>query len=94
MTWRDRLREAVQESGMKHSIIAMDAGIAKETLSRVLNGSHPRPSFETVVRIAHATGYTVGWLLGERGYSFGPEDVKQLRKAAAIIAAAVGDGTE
>ena len=91
MMWRARLREAVRRSGMKHSIIALDAGIAPETLSRVLNAKHGRPMFNTIVRITHATGHTVGWLLEERGYTLDPEQVKQLRKAAAIIADATAD---
>jgi transcriptional regulator with XRE-family HTH domain len=72
---------------MKHSIIALDAGIAPETLSRILNATHAQPAFETVIRIAHATGHTVGWLLEERGYMLSPEEVRQLRRAAAIIEA-------
>ncbi|MGZ5443135.1 MAG: hypothetical protein ACXW5U_22960 [Thermoanaerobaculia bacterium] len=70
---------------MKHSIIAMDAGIAPETLSRVLNAAHVNPAFETVIRITHATGHTVGWLLGERGYSLSPDQVRGLQRAATII---------
>lgn len=94
MNWRERLREAVRRSGMKHSIIAMDAGIAPETLSRVLNAKHARPAFDTIVRITHATGHTVGWLLGERGYTFSPEQVRELRRAAAIIETATGEGSK
>ena len=86
--WRERLREAVERCGEKHSVIAFDAGIAPETLSRILNATNAFPGFETIVRITHATGNTVGWLLGERGYSFDPEEVRQLRRAAAIIATA------
>jgi transcriptional regulator with XRE-family HTH domain len=93
-TWRDRLREAVRRSGKKHSTIARDAGIAPETLSRVLSAKHGSPAFETVVRIAHATGHSVGWLLEERGFSFSPEQVRELRKAAAIIEAVTGDGSK
>src|SRR3954468_869342 len=83
--WRARLREAVRRSGRKHSVIARDAGIAPETLSRVLNSSHARPTLETIVHIAHATGHTVGWLLRERGFFLSPDQVKRLREAAAII---------
>lgn len=85
--WRERLREAVRRSGMKRSVIALDAGICPETLSRILNAAHARPAFETIVRITHATGHTVGWLLEERGYSLSPDQVEQLRDAAAIIEA-------
>jgi transcriptional regulator with XRE-family HTH domain len=66
--WRVQLRSAVERSGRKHAAIAYDAGIAPETLSRVLNASHARPAFGTVVRIAHAAGHSVAWLLGERGF--------------------------
>jgi transcriptional regulator with XRE-family HTH domain len=90
VTWHDRLREAVRRSGMKHSVIALDAGIAPETLSRVLSATHARPAFETVVRIAHASGHTVGWLLSERGYSLSPDQVRDLRRAAEIIERATG----
>jgi transcriptional regulator with XRE-family HTH domain len=77
----------VQRSGRKHSAIAYEAGIAPETLSRVLNAAHARPAFETVVRITHATGHTVGWLLAERGYALDAEQVRQLWRVAAIIEA-------
>jgi hypothetical protein len=83
--WRDRLRVAVERSGRKHAAIAWAAGIAPETLSRVLNAVHAQPAFDTVVHIVHATGHTVGWLLAERGYSLSPDQVRDLRRAAAII---------
>jgi hypothetical protein len=85
--WRDRLRVAVERSGQKHAAIAWAAGIAPETLSRVLNAVHAQPAFDTVVHIVHATGHTVGWLLAERGYSLSPDDVKRLRAAAETIEA-------
>lgn len=90
--WRDRLREAVRRSGMKHSVIARDAGIAPETLSRILNDKHARPAFRTVARIVHATGHTVGWVLNERGYSLSPDQVRDLRRAAKIIDDVTGAG--
>ena len=87
--WRARLRAAVQRSGRKHSAIARDAGIAPETLSRVLNYSHAHPGFETVARIAHAAGETVGWVLDERGYALSSAHVRRLREASAAIAEAI-----
>lgn len=85
MTWRERLREAVRDSGQKHAIIALDAGVAPETLSRILAGRDVRPSLDTIARIAHASGCTVGWLLGEPGYSLTADQVRDLRRAATII---------
>jgi transcriptional regulator with XRE-family HTH domain len=89
--WRDRLRQAIRESGMTQSLIARRAGIAPETLSRILSGNHSRPEFSTIVRIARAVRASVGWLLQERGYAFNEEQVKQLRKAAAIITEAMAE---
>ncbi len=58
--WRERLRRAAQQHSArahrKQAAIAQDAGIAPATLSRILNGQHAHPLFETVVRI----GYLVG----------------------------------
>lgn len=83
--WRERLRLAVERDGRKHSVIAREAGLTPETLSRVLTGAHNRPQFETVVRITHACGTTVGWLLSEHGYSLSTQQRRQLRDAAAVI---------
>ena len=86
MMWRERRREAVEHSGKKYSALAYDAQPTPETLSRILSAKHAHPPFEIVVRITHATGHTVGWLLGEKGYSLSPDQVRDLRRAAAIIA--------
>lgn len=71
--WRERLRQAVKNRAAitwtKESVIAREAGIAPETLSRVLNKRHARPSFETVVRIALAAKESVAYLIGERALS-------------------------
>jgi transcriptional regulator with XRE-family HTH domain len=83
--WRDRLRIAVARDGRKQAAIAWQAGIAPETLSRILTGRNARPQLETVARITRACGVTVGWLLSER-YAFTDDELRQLREAAAIIA--------
>jgi SOS-response transcriptional repressor LexA len=83
--WRKRLREAVARSGRKQSWIAREAGIAPETLSRVLTSSVTHPSFDVVIRIARALNESVGWLLDERGYSLSSEEQKQLRDVACFL---------
>lgn len=83
--WRDRLREAVARSGKKHSVVAHDAGVAPETLSRILNAAHQNPSFETILRIAHAVGENVGWLANERGFFLSSDEQKELQKAVALL---------
>ena len=51
-----------------------------ETLSRILSSAHQGPSFDTIVRIAHAVNENVGWLLDERGFSLSTDEQKQLQK--------------
>jgi hypothetical protein len=62
--WRERLRQAVRNRAAitwtKESMVARDAGVAPETLSRVLKARHVRPSYDTVLRIAHAAQENVG----------------------------------
>jgi transcriptional regulator with XRE-family HTH domain len=82
--WRQRLREAVKRSGRKHSDIAWAAGITPETLSRILNKRHGAPHLQTVTRIAHEIGVTVGWLLDEREFRIGASEREQLRQAAQV----------
>jgi len=83
--WRERLRVAVERSGRKHSAIAREAGVAPETLSRILTATHHRPNFETIVRIAGAVNENVGWLLEERGFALSSDEQKQLRKAVRFL---------
>ena len=83
--WRHRLRAAIERTGKKHSYIARKAGIDPATLSRVLNGYHPRVGFDLVVSVTYAAGETVGWLLKEHGYTFSADERAKLRDAAATI---------
>jgi SOS-response transcriptional repressor LexA len=83
--WRTRLRAAIERSGKKHSAVARDAGIAPETLSRILNAVHAQPSFDTVVRIARAVNENVGWLLDERGFSLSVEEQRELRRVVRFL---------
>lgn len=82
--WRARLRLAIEKSGKKHSAIARDAGVAPETLSRILN-SRIGPTFETVVRITRAVNENVGWLLDERGFTLSSDEQKQLKKVVRFL---------
>lgn len=87
--WRRRLRLAIQRSGKKHSAIARDAEIAAASLSRILTGRVRGPNFETVARIAHAVGESVGWILDEPGYELSKPDRDTLRDAQKSIARAL-----
>ena len=87
-SWRQRLRAAITASGMKHSVIALDAGITAETLSRILTAEHQRPSLYTITRIAHAIHENVGWVLGEAGFEITRSGPTQLtvRALPALLA--------
>jgi transcriptional regulator with XRE-family HTH domain len=89
--WRARLREAIKHADRKHSDVAWGAGITPVTLSRVLTGATAAPDFDTVVRIAHEVGVSVGWLLNEREFRLGPIKREQLRWAARVILDLTGE---
>ena len=83
--WRKRLRNALDRSRWKRSEIARRAGTTPETVSRILTGAAVNPAFELVVRIAHAAGESVGWVLGEPGYELTAKDRDELLDAAKTI---------
>lgn len=84
MGWRERLREAVEATGLSHSEIARRAGIADGTLSRILT-SKMNPRFETVVKLAYACGETVGWIMESPGYELSRDELLQLQRATAFL---------
>lgn len=85
VTWRNRLRVAIARSGKKQSAIALEAGMAPETLSRILNATSAQPSFDTVVRIARALNENVGWLLDEHGFSLSAHEQRRVQTAVRIL---------
>ena len=86
MTWRDRLRQAVEESGKTQARIALDAGVPEETVSRLMTGATKNPQIDTLLKIAHhGLGVTVAWLLGERGHELSPRQRERLKEAAEIM---------
>jgi transcriptional regulator with XRE-family HTH domain len=83
--WRERLRRSVRASGKTQGRIADDAGVAIETVNRVLSGYHKRPELDTVVRIAYAAGENVGWVLGESGFAFSAEEMCDMRRLLEVV---------
>jgi transcriptional regulator with XRE-family HTH domain len=83
--WRERLRLAVKLSGKKHSVIAWEANVTRATLSRILTGVHAHPGFEVVVRIAHAAGEHVGWILHEPRTPLSAEETERMREIATFL---------
>jgi transcriptional regulator with XRE-family HTH domain len=58
--WRERLRQAIRESGKKQAAVAREAGMTPESVCRILSAQHVRPSFESIARIARAAGVDHG----------------------------------
>jgi SOS-response transcriptional repressor LexA len=88
VSWRERLRAAVDASGRTQNAIAATAGVTPETLSRVLSGVHAQPAFETVVRIAHAIGESVGTLLDEPAFILDAGQRAEVRRVIDYLQAA------
>jgi len=78
--WRRRLTHAIDLSRRTQASIAEQAGVSPETLSRIIHGIHAEPRFETVVRIIHATGESVGWLLREPQTFLSSDDSARMRE--------------
>ncbi|HEV7425320.1 MAG TPA: XRE family transcriptional regulator [Thermoanaerobaculia bacterium] len=89
VSWRERLRVAIDASGRTQGAIAASAGVSPETLSRVLSGVHAQPAFETVVRIAHAVGESVGTLLDEPAFILDGEQRAELRRVINYLNSAI-----
>jgi DNA-binding phage protein len=83
--WRERLRQAVRASGKTQSAIAREVDMTQESVSRILSAHHVRPSFETVAKIAHASGVSVGWILREPGFVLTDEQRAKIRTAGMVL---------
>jgi hypothetical protein len=83
--WRERLRQAIRESGKKQSVIAYEAGMTPETVSRILSAQHARPSFESIAKIARAAGVSLGWIMEEPGFSLTDEQRAKVRTAGVLL---------
>jgi SOS-response transcriptional repressor LexA len=93
LSWRDRLRMAIEKSGKKHSVIAEEAGITRATLSRVLTAAHQNPSIDTIMSIARAINENVGWILDEPSYALSAEEQRKLHEAVRILETSLKSAT-
>ena len=91
--WRDRLRMAIEKSGKKHSVVAMEAGITRATLSRVLTATHENPTLGTIVKIAHAIDESVGWILDEPSYALSADEQRKLHDVVRVLESSLKSAT-
>jgi DNA-binding phage protein len=83
--WRVRLRQAVRESGKTQNVIAREASMTPETLSRILSAEHVRPSFESIAQIARASGVSLGWIMEEPSFSLTDEQRAKVRTVGVLL---------
>src|SRR4051794_31691692 len=83
--WRERLRGAIRKTGRRQNAIAEEVGISATTLSKILTGRHADPGFGVVVRITHACGEQVGFIVGEQPFNLSGEQRANIRTAAEIL---------
>jgi transcriptional regulator with XRE-family HTH domain len=60
----ERIQNEMNRRGLKPGQVAEHSGIAYDTLYKLLNTNRPRPSAETVTRLAIAFGCSVEYLMG------------------------------
>jgi len=64
-TFRERLKEVIERSGLSRSAFAAKAGLDRSTLSQLLSGANDRlPRAETIAAIAKQQQVSTDWLLG------------------------------
>jgi transcriptional regulator with XRE-family HTH domain len=80
-----RLRAAIVSRGMKQSWVAEGAGITRATLSNILTGRTPNPSFSVVLAIARVIGEPLADLLGERSEPLSESEREALVRAIGIM---------
>src|SRR5215213_9080983 len=78
-----RLRELLEQRGLSQTRAAELAGLPNETVNRIVRGTTKDPGVSTMLKIAHGLGVTLGWLAGEKGFEFSPEQRAELRRFVA-----------
>jgi transcriptional regulator with XRE-family HTH domain len=81
----ERLRSAIEAKGMKHSWVAMEAGITAATLSNILTGRTSDPSLSVVLAIARAIGQPLAAILDEPSEPLLDSEQVVLRQAIDIL---------
>lgn len=66
----NRVEYAMRHCGLRTNELARKAGLAKGLVSRIIGGKRKEPSVVSVVKLNHALGTRIEWLilgLGEMG---------------------------
>ncbi len=65
--------------GWNQARLAVESGVAEETLSKIMTGATEDPQMSTLTRLAYALDETVGALLAEKGFDLNAADQQRVR---------------
>ena len=94
MELKHRIREAMEDAGLKPLQLANAVGVSSGAVTHWLNGATTSLKADTAQRIADCTGYAVGWIttgLGEKKQSSAPQERRTGLTPGAIELAALYD---
>lgn len=80
MSLRERIQAAMDAKGWNQARLAIESGVAGETLSKIMTGATEDPQTSTLTRLAHVLDETVGSLLGEKGFDMTAADQQRVRE--------------
>src|ERR1051325_1883100 len=73
------IRARLDALGWNQAKLAEVSGVSEVAISKIITGVTADPQLETIVRLAHALGETVGALLGEKGFDLDASGQQSLR---------------
>jgi transcriptional regulator with XRE-family HTH domain len=74
------IRAKLDARGWNQARLAEESGVSEVAISKIVTGATADPQLETITRIAHALGETVGALLGEKGFDLDAAGQQRLRE--------------
>lgn len=84
-TFRDRLKRALEESGMRPSQLAAATGLSKARISQYINGVYT-PKSEAACLIAKALNVNETWLMGAGGVMKRERDISEVVSRSNVYA--------
>lgn len=80
MDLAEAIRVRLAARGWNQAKLAEVSGVSEVAISKIMTGATEAPQLDTIIKIAHAFGETVGALLGEKGFDFDSGDQDYLRR--------------
>ena len=74
------IRARLDVRGWNQAKLAEESGLSEVAISKIVTGVTADPQLDTITRIAHALGETVGALLGEKGFDLDAGEQQRLRE--------------